>query len=207
MLITCTFRGLCFQWHLTVSNKKVWKLESRLFYPICWKTRFRTCVLDKVFRWDLHLYKYAFFWLLNSHIRCFCTQIFLSSGSKRPTFRTQLCRWETFFDCYTTVVYLGVIKPPPPKKKCVASFPEITLSLWCETQRLLIIIIMLNGVCITRFIAQTPYLGIEFYLFVSHGGTCMNDTGSMCKFRNARSAFRNLHVDPLFFIPPWETNK
>ena len=28
-----------------------------------------------------------------------------------------------------------------------------------------------------------------------------------CKFRNARSAFRNLHVDPLSFIPPWETNK
>ena len=28
------------------------------------------------------------------------------------------------------------------------------------------------------------YLGIEFYLFVSHGG--MNDRGSTCKFRNAR---------------------
>ena len=41
-------------------------------------------------------------------------------------------------------------------------------------------------------------LGIEFYLFVSHGG--MNDRGSTCKFRN-------LHVDPLSFIPPWETNK
>ena len=25
----------------------------------------------------------------------------------------------------------------------------------------------------------------------------LNDRGSMCKFRNARSAFRNLHVDPL----------
>ena len=35
----------------------------------------------------------------------------------------------------------------------------------------------------------------------------MNDRGSICKFRNARSAFRNLHVDPLSFIPPWETNK
>ena len=34
------------------------------------------------------------------------------------------------------------------------------------------------------------YLGIEFYLFVSHGG--MNDRGSTCKFRNARSAFRIL---------------
>ena len=44
------------------------------------------------------------------------------------------------------------------------------------------------------------YLRIEFYLFVSHGG--MNDRGSTCKFRNARSAFRNLHVDPLSFIPP-----
>ena len=41
---------------------------------------------------------------------------------------------------------------------------------------------------------------IQFYLFVSHGG--MNDRGSMCKFRNARSAFRNLHVDPLSFILP-----
>ena len=44
------------------------------------------------------------------------------------------------------------------------------------------------------------YLGIEFYLFVSHGG--MNDRVSTCKFRNVRSAFRNLHVDPLPFIPP-----
>ena len=44
------------------------------------------------------------------------------------------------------------------------------------------------------------HLGIEFYLFVSHGG--MNDRGSTCKFCNARSAFRNLHVDPLSFIPP-----
>ena len=43
-------------------------------------------------------------------------------------------------------------------------------------------------------------LGIEFYLFVSHGG--MNDRGSTCKFRNAWSAFLNLHVDPLPFIPP-----
>ena len=49
------------------------------------------------------------------------------------------------------------------------------------------------------------YLGIEFYLFVSHGG--MNDRGFTCKFRNARSTFRNLHVDFLSFIPPWETNK
>ena len=30
----------------------------------------------------------------------------------------------------------------------------------------------------------------------------MNDRGSMCKFCNAGSAFRNLHVDPLSFIPP-----
>ena len=43
------------------------------------------------------------------------------------------------------------------------------------------------------------YLGIEFYLFVSHGD--MNGRGSMCKFRNARSAFRNSHVKPLSFIP------
>ena len=32
------------------------------------------------------------------------------------------------------------------------------------------------------------HLGIEFYLFFSNGG--MNDRGSMCKFRNAQSAFR-----------------
>ena len=43
-------------------------------------------------------------------------------------------------------------------------------------------------------------LGIEFYLFVFHGG--MNDRGSTCKFRNERSAFQNLQVDPLSFIPP-----
>ena len=47
---------------------------------------------------------------------------------------------------------------------------------------------------------ECKYLGIECYLFVSHGG--MNDRGSTCKFRNARSTFRNLHVDPLSFIPP-----
>ena len=56
-----------------------------------------------------------------------------------------------------------------------------------------------------RYIAQVADLGIEFYLFVSYLG--MNDRGSTCKFRNARSAFRNLHVDPLSFIPPWEANK
>ena len=44
------------------------------------------------------------------------------------------------------------------------------------------------------------YLGIEFYLFVSQGG--MNDRGFTCKFRNTRSACRNLHVDPLSFMGP-----
>ena len=43
------------------------------------------------------------------------------------------------------------------------------------------------------------HLGIEFYLFVFHSG--MKDRGSMCKFRNARNTFRNLHVDPLSFTP------
>ena len=43
-------------------------------------------------------------------------------------------------------------------------------------------------------------LGIEFYLSVSHGG--MNYRGSTCNFRNAQSAFRNLHVDPLVFKLP-----
>ena len=32
------------------------------------------------------------------------------------------------------------------------------------------------------------YIGIKFYLFVSHGD--MNDRGPTCNFRNARSAFR-----------------
>ena len=45
---------------------------------------------------------------------------------------------------------------------------------------------------------REDHLGMEFYLFVSHGG--MNDRGSTCKFRNARSAFRNLHVDPVFIL-------
>ena len=49
------------------------------------------------------------------------------------------------------------------------------------------------------------HLGIEFYLFVSNSG--MNDRESTCKFRNGRSAFRNLHMDPLSFITLWETNK
>ena len=49
------------------------------------------------------------------------------------------------------------------------------------------------------------YLGIEFYLFVSHSG--MKDRGSTCKFRNAWSSFRNLHMDHLSFITLWETNK
>ena len=46
------------------------------------------------------------------------------------------------------------------------------------------------------FTRSTIDLGIEFYLFVSHGG--MNDRESTCKFCNARSAFRNLHVNPVF---------
>ena len=50
------------------------------------------------------------------------------------------------------------------------------------------------------FVTTSFHLGIEFYLFVSHGG--MNYRESTCKFRIARSAFRNLHVDPLSFIPP-----
>ena len=51
-----------------------------------------------------------------------------------------------------------------------------------------------------RVSGRVVYLELEFYLFVSHGG--MNYRGSTCKFRNARSAFRNLHVDPLSFISP-----
>ena len=35
-----------------------------------------------------------------------------------------------------------------------------------------------------EFSYEVFYLGIEFYLFVSHGG--MNDRGSTCIFRNAR---------------------
>ena len=61
------------------------------------------------------------------------------------------------------------------------------------------------------FIAKTGQfwwsinIRIEFYLFVSHGG--MKDRGSRCEFRKALRILRNLHVDPLSFIPPWETNK
>ena len=70
--------------------------------------------------------------------------------------------------------------------------------------------------------------GVEFYLFVSHGG--MNDRWSTCKSRNVRCVVTLpfwhfcwcrgfchrtesdlflflLHVDPLSFIPPWETNR
>ena len=50
--------------------------------------------------------------------------------------------------------------------------------------------------CLKTF--SCDHLGIEFYLFVSHGG--MDDRGSTCKFHNARSAFRNLHLDPLSFV-------
>ena len=63
-------------------------------------------------------------------------------------------------------------------------------------------------ICVNRISRQYmeyKLLRNEFYLFVSHGG--MNDRGSTCKFRNAQRAFQNLHVDPLSFIPPWETNK
>ena len=44
------------------------------------------------------------------------------------------------------------------------------------------------------YVSLLVHLGIELYLFVSHGG--MNYRGSTCKFCNARSAFRNLQVDP-----------
>ena len=43
------------------------------------------------------------------------------------------------------------------------------------------------------------HLGIEFYLFVSHGGMKRQ---RVRKFRNARSAFRNLHVDHLSLHTP-----
>ena len=36
-----------------------------------------------------------------------------------------------------------------------------------------------------------------FYVWPSQIETVWSDRGSSCKFRNARSAFRNLHVDPL----------
>ena len=53
---------------------------------------------------------------------------------------------------------------------------------------------------IVQIFIKFIHLWIEFYLFVSHGG--MNRRGSTCKFRSARSAFQNLHMDPLSFIPP-----
>ena len=77
----------------------------------------------------------------------------------------------------------------PDVRFCLDGFLQQNNSMWLQLQ-------VFN---------LTLQLGNEFYLFVSHGG--MNDRGSTCKFRNARSAFRNLHMDPLSFIPPWEPNK
>ena len=45
-------------------------------------------------------------------------------------------------------------------------------------------------------------LGIEFYLFVSHGG--MNDRGSTCKFRNAR--IQSLYLYSIKIVPFWLRN-
>ena len=91
---------------------------------------------------------------------------------------------------------------------CCYMYVALLRMWWCCFQGLsaMILIMQIFDVIANENACFTdPYLGIEFYLFVSHGG--MNDRGSTCKFRNARSAFRNLHVDPLSFIPPWETNK
>ena len=50
-------------------------------------------------------------------------------------------------------------------------------------------------------------------IFHSQNGTILikykedKDRGSTCKFRKALCALQNLHVNPLSFIPPWETNK
>ena len=45
-------------------------------------------------------------------------------------------------------------------------------------------------------------LGIEFYLFVSHGG--MNDRGSTCKFRNAQ--IQSLYLYSIKIVPFWLRN-
>ena len=53
----------------------------------------------------------------------------------------------------------------------------------------------------------TDLMCIPRIIFITSGlnSTCLflmevwSDRGSTCKFRNARSAFRNLHVDPLSF--------
>ena len=59
--------------------------------------------------------------------------------------------------------------------------------------------------CVCAILHMIYYLGTELFLFVSH--RVMKDKGSTCKFCNARSTFRNLHVDPLSFITQWETKK
>ena len=51
---------------------------------------------------------------------------------------------------------------------------------------------MENKKCFIKF-----HFGIEFYLFFFLMEV-WSDRGSTCKFRNAQSAFRNLHVDPLW---------
>ena len=45
---------------------------------------------------------------------------------------------------------------------------------------------------VTQKHTECLYIGIEFYLFVSHGG--MKERGSMCKFRNARISTRGSYV-------------
>ena len=50
-----------------------------------------------------------------------------------------------------------------------------------------------------------PHLGIEFYLFVSHG--VMNERGSMCKFRNAQtSRIQSLYLYFIKIVPFWIRN-
>ena len=57
----------------------------------------------------------------------------------------------------------------------ISTYHSITVSVW-----------------ITSSTIKYFHLGIEYFLFVSHGG--IKERGSTCKFRNARSTFRNLHL-------------
>ena len=51
-----------------------------------------------------------------------------------------------------------------------------------------------------RTILLSINIGIEFNLFLPH--SIMKDSWSTCKFRKTLRSLRNLHVDPLSFIPP-----
>ena len=59
------------------------------------------------------------------------------------------------------------------------------------------------GHLVSTLVSRRPWMTIVYAIIKGLNSTCLflmkvwSDRGSTCKFRNARSAFRNLHVDPL----------